>query len=370
MRKKLSIICVDGEVAAGLLFCMSRVFDKLKRGRWSLWARLLVSSLLLEVGATAPEVSSTSAIEIRYETELGEFYQLQVKRGDQWENQGLALRGTGKSHRAFYPTGEYRVITPSQQWVMVWADEFQGESLDYQKWEKEENNYGGGNNERQAYRTDVKYCYVEDGLLNIAVYRDAHTTSDGKQQPYSSARIRTMQRGDWKYGRYVVRAKMPKGQGIWPAVWMLPTESRYGGWAASGEIDLLESRGSAVHETTGALHFGGQWPRNTYLSHRYSFPEKDAAEAFHTYAIEWDADEIKWFVDGELAQVRNKSEWFSEAAKENPSAPFDQSFHLLVNVAVDGRFFTNTEQRADLIPASDFPQVLQVDYIRVFQWAD
>lgn len=333
---------------------------------------LLIACLLATLTPTTaaePELSVSEAVAVSYATVPGRFYQLQVKDGDQWTNAGLAVPGTGKWVKGFFPAGEYRVVAPSEEWVMVWADEFDGNDLDYTKWEKEENNYGGGNFERQAYRTDPKYCVVDEGLLNIAVYRDAHTTSDGKTQPYSSARLRTLKRGDWKYGRFEVRAKMPNGQGIWPAIWMLATESKYGGWAACGEIDILESRGSAVHETTGALHFGGGWPNNTYVAHSYEFPKEDAAEAFHVYTLEWNADEIKWFVDGKLCQTRTKDEWFSEAAKEDANAPFDQPFHMIINVAVDGRFFEKTDQRADLLPEDAFPQRLQVDYVRVYQWA-
>jgi beta-glucanase (GH16 family) len=330
----------------------------------------VLAALLTTVAYAESDLSISPAVAIRYSTQPDKYYQLQVKSEGVWKSVGLAVRGTGQPIEGFYPAGEYRVVSPSQKWVLVWADEFEGDELNFSQWEKEENNYGGGNNERQAYRTDPKYCFVDGGMLNIAVYRDPHTTSDGKTQPYSSARIRTQKRGDWKYGRFEVRAKMPSGQGIWPAVWMLPTESRYGGWAAGGEIDIIESRGSAVHETTGALHFGGAWPRNTYLAHSYTFPDQDAAGAFHIYALEWNENEISWYVDGKLCQKRNKNEWFTEAARANPHAPFDQPFHLIVNVAVDGRFFENTDQRADLLPPDAFPQTLQVDYIRVYQWAE
>lgn len=331
--------------------------------------------LVLTIGMNLVALADTdvlisSAVSIRYSTQAGKFYQVQVKNGDHWDNVGVAVEGTGEPVEKLYPAGEYRVTTPSQKYVMVWADEFDGEDLDYQKWAKEENNYGGGNFERQAYRTDSKYCTVKDGVLKISVYRDAHTTSDGKTQPYSSARIRSRKRGDWQYGRFEIRAKMPSGQGIWPAVWMLPTESKYGGWASGGEIDIIESRGSAVQETTGALHFGGGWPRNTYLAHAYPFPEKDAAEDFHVYALEWTSESIKWFVDGKLCQTRNRDEWFSEADRSNPSAPFDQPFHMILNVAVDGRFFEKTDQQADQLPPDVFPQSLEVDYIRVYQWAE
>lgn len=330
----------------------------------------LFAALPMAIAWAAPELFISPAVAIRYSTETGKYYQLQTMKGDSWTNVGFAAKGTGRSFEGLYPSGDYRVLTPTKEWVMIWADEFDGDDLDFTKWEKEENNYGGGNNERQAYRTAPKYCFVKGGYLNLAVYRDPHPSSDGKNQPYSSARLRTQKRGDWKYGRFEVRARMPKGQGIWSAVWMLPTDSKYGGWAAGGEIDILESRGSAVYETTGALHFGGGWPRNTYLSHRYKFPAQDAAVTFHVYSLEWRANEIKWFVDGKLCRTRTQEEWFSAAAKENPQAPFDQPFHLIINVAVDGGFFVNTAQRADSLPPTDFPQTLQVDYIRVYQWAD
>ena len=333
--------------------------------------RIIIIVLALQSLAYAePELSVTPAVKVSHATEAGKYYQLQTKQPDGWKNIGLGFLGTGRPYTAFFPSGEYRVISPSKKWVKVWADEFDGKDLDFTKWEKEENNYGGGNNERQAYRTDSKYCVVKDGMLNMHVYRDPHTTSDGKKQPYSSARIRTQKRGDWQYGRFEIRAKMPKGQGIWPAVWMLPTESKYGGWAACGEIDIIESRGSAVDETTGALHFGGAWPRNAHVAHSYKFPAKDAAEDFHIYTLEWTAHEIKWFVDGKLCKTRTKDEWFSEAAKENPLAPFDQPFHMSINVAVDGRFFENTRQKADMIAPDAFPQTLQIDYVRVYQWAE
>lgn len=333
---------------------------------------LLILAAVSAAGGLHGEIEPTiePAASISYDTEPGRFHQLQVWQDNGWLDVGYARRGTGGRKTELHPAGRYRVVHPADQWVLVWSDEFDGDELDRSKWEKEENNYGGGNNERQAYRTGSRYCFVRDGMLHIAVHRDPHTTVDGKTQPYSSARIRTRKRGDWTYGRFEVRARMPDGQGIWPAVWMLPTEPVHGGWAAGGEIDILESRGSAVGETTGAIHFGGEWPRNRYLSHAHTFPGRNAAEDFHVYALEWEPDEIRWYVNGELCMTRTKDEWFSENAPNNPRAPFDQPFHLLINVAVDGRFFEGTAQRADLLPAEAFPQVLQVDYVRVYQWAE
>ena len=327
------------------------------------------------VAAEPIEIQTRPAQEIRFETEAGRFYQLEEKddKGT-WVALGDPIQGDGKPRTrlvaAENDAKQYRARPLTNQWVRVWADEFDGDRVDPAKWSREENGYGGGNNERQFYSTDPKYGFVKDGHLHLAVYRDAHTTSDGKTQPYSSARLRTLERGDWQYGRFEIRAKVPGGEGIWPAVWMLPSTSRYGTWAASGEIDILESRGSAVHETLGTLHFGGRWPNNRHRGETYRFPGKNAAEDFHVYAIEWEPDEIRWYLDGEHWQTRTRDEWDSEAAPDNPRAPFDQPFHLILNVAVDGGFFANTDQKADRLPDSAFPQVFLVDYVRVFEWAE
>lgn len=315
---------------------------------------------------------------LRFKTEQGRFYQLEQKSADasSWSPLGDPLKGSGQTIQhllddfAKAMDTSYRARVLSKQWVLVWRDEFNGDRLDPSKWAREENGYGGGNFERQFYSTDPKYCHTRDGTLRISVYRDTHTTVDGKTQAYCSARIRTLHRAQWKYGRFEIRAKMPDGEGMWPAVWLLPSQSRYGTWASSGEIDIIESRGSEVEKTTGALHFGGAWPRNTYLAGEYTFPGKNAAQDFHTYVLEWDKEQISWSVDGVTYKTIRKDQWHSEKAPDNPHAPFDQPFHLIVNVAVDGRFFQGTKQNSNSLPESAFPQTLLVDYIRVYQWVD
>jgi len=124
----------------------------------------------------------------------------------------------------------------------IWSDEFDGKSLDYSKWECEVNAFGGGNQELQLYTDRPKNIRVESGKLIIEAHKDKPEIT-GTSREYSSARIRTKQRGDWKYGRFDIRAKLPRGQGIWPAIWMLPTDDRYGTWASTGEIDIMEYKG-------------------------------------------------------------------------------------------------------------------------------
>ena len=333
-------------------------------------ARLILLTLFPAILWSEPSLKTSPAVQLSFETEPGVLHQLQRKTGDRWINVATAILGNGEPWMSLQPAGDYRLHTHKGEWALVWADEFEGNTIDFAKWSREENNYGGGNFERQAYRTGPRYSFVKDGNLNIAVYREAHTTTDGKTQPYSSARLRTLNRGDWKFGRFEIRAKMPNGEGIWPAIWMMPTNPPYGTWAASGEIDIVESRGSKVRETLGALHFGGKWPNNVHLDHTYRFPGKDASEDFHVYALEWNGSEISWFVDGVKWKTRKNSEWHSTAAPGNPSAPYDHPFHLILNVAVDGRFFEKEDQKADRLPAGAFPQVMQVDYVRVYKWAE
>ena len=339
-----------------------------------LYSLVLCFFPLSAVSAQAAETLQPKiAYKVDFKAEKGAFYQLEQKKAEakEWIPLGSPIEGNGKDVQIDVsdPKAVYQFRKLTKQWVMVWKDEFNGEKLDPSKWAREENGYGGGNNERQFYSTDQKYAHTKNGMLNVSVYRDPHTTVDGKIQPYTSARIRTIHRGEWKYGRFEIRAKMPSGQGIWPAVWMLPTESPYGGWASSGEIDIIESRGSKVEEAVGSLHFGGPWPRNTHLTTSYKFPKKNAAEDFHTYVVEWNKDQITWALDGHVFQTIKKEQWRSEKAPDNATAPFDHTFHLIINMAVNGRFFEGTKQNSNLLKDAEFPQTLLIDYVRVYQWA-
>ncbi|MCB0293988.1 MAG: glycoside hydrolase family 16 protein, partial [Calditrichaeota bacterium] len=127
-------------------------------------------------------------------------------------------------------------------WQLVWHDEFDGTRIDGNKWEHEVNAQGGGNNELQYYTARPVNSFVKDGVLTIQALQESYTGPEGTRD-YTSARMRTLNKGDWRYGRFDIRAKLPYGQGLWPAIWMLPTDWVYGGWAASGEIDIMELLG-------------------------------------------------------------------------------------------------------------------------------
>jgi beta-glucanase (GH16 family) len=248
-------------------------------------------------------------------------------------------------------------VTAGGALTLVWSDEFNGPRLDPQKWYFESGDGsqygipGWGNNELQWYLPDS--AAISNGSLVITARRES---SNGKS--YTSARINTRDRFAFKHGRIEARMKLPGGQGLWPAFWLLPQDSPYGGWAASGEIDIAEARnpGAAGGNTIyGVIHYGGQWPNNVQSGESYGV-SSDVTADFHTYALEWDPAEIRWYVNGILFAVQNS--WFSTAAPF--PAPFDQRFYILLNLAVGGNFpgapATNTV----------FPATMQVDYVRVY----
>lgn len=247
----------------------------------------------------------------------------------------------------------------AQVYQLVWSDEFDGTSLNLDNWSYQTGTgtqfglVGWGNNELQYYTSRQSNISVSDGTLKITAIRENFSNS-----PYTSARIRSFGKQEFLYGRIEARIKLPSTSGVWPAFWMLPTSSPYGGWAASGEIDIVESVNNA-DRIYGTTHFGGEWPNNRSAGTSI-VTGTDYSEDFHEYAIEWEQDQIRWYLDGELFYVQSAGTWFSENANGSQFAPFDTPFHLLLNVAVGGNFPGNPNGSAQ------YPQTMEVDYVRVF----
>ena len=276
-------------------------------------------------------------------------------------------------------------------WALVWADEFNGEEIDSSKWTHEVDCWGGGNDERQCYTTLPTNSKVADGKLSIIAQiqpaegpalppRLLETVPEEergatKKQPFTSARLNTKGKADWTYGRFETRAKMPVGQGVWSAIWMLPTDEIYGTWAASGEIDIVEAVNLGAlckkcddrkeNRAIGTIHYGGEWPRNKYKGKHVEMPESE--DGFHTYAVEWEAGKITWFIDGEPYSTLTSKDWGSGAlfSKKSKTAPFDQPFHLILNVAIGGNLAEDNNSGG--ISIADFPKAMEVDWIRVYQ---
>ena len=241
-------------------------------------------------------------------------------------------------------------------WKLVWSDEFDGPKLDYTKWAAEENAHGGGNNELQVFVERPENMRVEGGKLVIEARKEAFTLA-GQKREFTSARLRTKFRADWKYCRVEVRAQLPTGRGIWPAIWMLPAQEKYGTWVASGEIDIVELVGHEPNKVHGTLHFGGKWPKNVEAGKPFTLAKGTFADDFHVFALEWEPDAIRWYVDGELYQTQTK--WHSEGGPF--PAPFDHAFYLILNISVGGQWPGPPDA------TTVFPQRMLVDYVRVYQ---
>jgi beta-glucanase (GH16 family) len=235
---------------------------------------------------------------------------------------------------------------------LVWSDEFNYTGLpDNTKWSYDTGHHGWGNNELQHY-TAVRpqNARVENGTLVIEAIKEQYQGA-----AYTSARLVSKNKGDWKYGRIEVKAKLPKGKGLWPAIWMLPTQWKYGGWPKSGEIDIMENVGYLPDSIYGTVHTAA-FNHGIGTQKGSGVLRKDASDVFHLYAIEWNADKIKFFVDEELYHE------FENYKTGSDAWPFDQEFHLLLNVAVGGNWGGKFG-----IDESIFPQRLEIDYVRVYQ---
>jgi len=240
------------------------------------------------------------------------------------------------------------------KYKLVWSDEFRYKGLpDSTKWsfDTEGNAWGWGNNENQFYTSGrLENASVKKGKLYINALRE-----DLEGKKYSSARLITKGKGDWLYGKFEIKAKLPEGRGMWPAIWMLSTDWEYGGWPESGEIDIMENVGFAPDTILASAHTKSyNHVIGTQRSDTIIIPT--CYDRFHVYQLEWEPDHYTVLVDDvPYFTFRNEgtgpNEW-----------PFDKRFHLLLNVAVGGNW-----GGAKGIDDSIFPQSMVVDYVRVYQ---
>lgn len=234
---------------------------------------------------------------------------------------------------------------------LVWADEFDYEGApDSKKWDYDIGGDGWGNQELQYYTNNRNNSFVKDGHLTIRAIKE---NVGGRN--YSSARLVSREKGDWKYGRFEIRAKIPEGRGTWPAIWMLPTDWEYGGWPASGEIDIMEHVGydlNVIHGTVHTEDYNHQ--KNTQKGSKKTV--FGVTDNFHVYAIDWKENRIDFFIDGVKYFTFYKE---SDSYKE---WPFDKRFHLLLNIAIGG-----TWGGLEGVDDNIFPTDMVIDYVRVYQ---
>ncbi|HZL09299.1 MAG TPA: glycoside hydrolase family 16 protein [Prolixibacteraceae bacterium] len=235
---------------------------------------------------------------------------------------------------------------------LVWSDEFNTNGLpDESKWSYDVGGSGWGNEEAQYYTNSrLENSEVKDGFLFINALKE-----DFEGKNYTSARLVTRTKGDWLYGKVEVRAKLPEGKGMWPAIWMLPTDWKYGDWPDSGEIDIMENLGYIPYFISATVQT--QYYNFITNSQKNAITTvSDCYSEFHNYILKWDTSELRFYVDSKLYHtLKNDGAGFQ-------TWPFDKRFHLLLNVAVGG-----TYGGVNGIDDSIFPQSMVVDYVRVYQ---
>lgn len=269
----------------------------------------------------------------------------------------LALVGCEKNNenkRTLTPVADCKVGSLEDgKWVCVWADEFDGDEVDEDKWNFEINDYGGGNNELQYYIKDN--ATVSDGILTITGKREAYKT-----RAYTSSRLTSKFKGDFTYGRFQIRAKNPLGKGSWPAVWMMPTRSYYGTWPNSGEIDIMEYVGydqTRIHHTVHTRSFN----HNIGTQKGKSF-QIDSTTDFVLYELLWEPGKLTWFVDGYQVFSFSYNARLHQDKPYDHVFPFDKPFFLILNLAIGGSW--GGAQGIDL---NAFPMYFEIDYVRVYQ---
>jgi len=271
------------------------------------------------------------------------------------------------------------------RWKLVWCDEFDAPEVDPTKWDFDIGNGffdykhhawvpGWGNEELQYYTREPANVFVQDSVLHIRAVKEAlHGCG------YTSARLKSRRRDgrplfNQRYGKFEFRARVPHGKGLWPALWLLPQDDAYGGWAASGEIDVMEILGEQPDKVLSSIHFASSAPKRELVTHTLPIPHGGTVADWHVYAVEWEPGELRWSLDG-VVWARQDFWWSTgkvdadgqglEAAQDSDlhpwPAPFDQPFYIVMNVAVGGDF--------PGVPnaATQFPADLQVNYVRVYE---
>jgi beta-glucanase (GH16 family) len=249
--------------------------------------------------------------------------------------------------------------TSAQTWTLTWVDEFDGavnSAPNPTKWGYDTGGSGWGNNELQTYTNRLQNVYLDgEGRLIIKVIKETFTGTDGITRNYTSARLLTKGKFEQKYGRFEVRLKVPFGQGIWPAFWMLGNNIDSTGWPTCGEIDIMEHIGKQPSVNHGTLHGPGYSGGNP-LTGTFTLPNSERfTDDFHTFAVEWEPNTIRFYVDDNLYQTKTTA-----SVPVGRRWVFDHPFFMILNVAVGGSFPGNPDD------TTTFPQMLVVDYVRVY----
>jgi beta-glucanase (GH16 family) len=234
-------------------------------------------------------------------------------------------------------------------YTLAWSDEFNGTSLNQSNWSFQNGNgcpnlCGWGNNELESYSENN--LILQDGKMIIEARKEGSI--------YTSSKIVSTGKKTFKFGRIDIRAKLPKGKGIWPALWLMPESSVYGNWPRSGELDMMEMLGHEPNKVYGTLHYG-PGPGSIQIGKNFTLPTGSFSDEFHVFSLIWKQDQIQWLIDGNVYGTANKADFGAN------NYPFNEQFYFIFNVAVGGQWPGNPDA------STYFPQWMIVDYVRVYQ---
>lgn len=261
-------------------------------------------------------------------------------------------------HKATTSASPTRSIETSKSWVLTWSDEFNGPDgapPDNSKWKLLTGGSGWGNNELQYYTAGSRNVRQENGNLVIEAFKEDFHGPDGVHRNYTSARISTEGRFSQKYGRFEARIKVPSGKGVWPAFWLLGNDFSTAGWPICGEIDVMEHVGKEPTVIHGTVH-GPGYSSTGSLTAAYNLVKGRFSDGFHLFAVEWEPQVIRFYVDDEL--------FATKTAADIPTGKpwvYDHPFFILLNLAVGGQMPGNPDA------STAFPQRMLVDYVRVYE---
>lgn len=241
---------------------------------------------------------------------------------------------------------------------LKWEDQFEGNSLNRDDWNVELHDPGWVNNELQSYVDSPENIYIEDGSL---VLKPVETVNEDGSVSYTSGRVNTQNKHDFKYGLFEARVKVPEGQGFLPAFWMMPTnENLYGQWPRCGEIDIMEVLGNDTDTSYGTIHYGNP---HSESQGSYTLEEGTFSDEYHVFDVEWEPGKISWYVDGKL--IHTEDNWYSATEGQGEvtyPAPFDQPFYIILNLAVGGNWPGNPDETTDIANSAYY-----IDYVKVYQ---
>ncbi len=244
------------------------------------------------------------------------------------------------------------------EWTLLWSDEFNGPDgsmPDPNKWRIVQDGSGFGNQELEYYTNLPANLHIEGGKLVITARKAPFKGPDGIERDYTSARLETAGHFQQKYGRFEARIKLPRGQGLWPAFWMLGSDFPSAGWPACGEIDIMENVGLEPGKIHGTLH-GPGYSGNNPLTGAYTLPNhEDMSDDFHVFAVDWMPDAIRFYVDGRLFETQTV-----DSIPSSKRWVFDHPFFILLNLAVGGAWPGTPDAK------TPFPATMLVDYVRVY----